>query len=93
MRGRNLFALVSSAEIGELPPICQGNAGDKPKVQTQQQANAPLDPASTNNISCCCFMPMIWVTENFICMLSTMVGTNFFRPRVQRVSYAEGNWV
>ena len=54
MRGRNLFALVSLAEIWELLLICQDNAGDKPKVQTQQQATTPLDPASANNISCHC---------------------------------------
>lgn len=59
MRGRNLFALISLAEISEFLPICQGNTRDKPKVQTQQQATTPLDPVSANNIFCHCFMPVI----------------------------------
>lgn len=92
MSGRNLFALVSLVEIWELLPICQGHAGDKPKVRTQQQATTPLDLASANNISCHCCMPVIWVKETFFCILSTTICTNFFRPRVQQVSYAEGNW-
>lgn len=83
MRGRNLFALVSLAEIWELLPKCQGNAGDKPTVQTQQEGTTPLDLASANNISCHCCMPVIWVKETFFCILSTMICTNFFRPRVQ----------
>lgn len=91
MRGRNGVALVSPAETWELPPVCQGNAGDEPKVQTQQQDAAALHLARRNDISHHCFLPAIGVRENFFCMLSTTIGTDFFRPSVQRASYAEGN--
>lgn len=63
MRGINLFALVPSAEIYVLLPICHGNIGDKPKVQTYQQATTPLGMASANNSSCHCYVPVICVKE------------------------------